>query len=80
MIIEFLVNCCVNCISALIGGVSMVSVPIQAVSVLRDFVSFGSYVVGADILLMFASVVVTWTTIKLTIGIGLFIWRLLPLT
>lgn len=67
-------------LDALLSGLSLAQIPTQEISVLATIVSYGSYVVGSDLLLCFASVVSGWILMKMTVGIGLFIWRFLPFT
>ena len=80
MILENLINVFCALLDGLLSGMSFVKVPVDGIAVLATVTAYGSYVVGADLLLCFASVVTTWMLIKLTVGIGLFVWRLLPLT
>lgn len=80
MIIEFIIDIFCEFLVGLFGAIEIVSIPVNGIGVLATFAAYGSYVVGSDLLLVFCSVVFMWMSIKLTIGIGLFLWRLLPLT
>lgn len=80
MIIEFIVNMLCSFLQGLLSTVKILALPVDAIDMLGTFCAYGAYIVGAEFLLTFASVVFMWMTIKLTVGIGLFIWRLLPLT
>ena len=80
MIIELLVDFGCNIISSLFDGLAFFSLPINLISVLYQILCYGSWVVGADLLLVFASCVVLWWGLKATVGLGIFIWKLLPLT
>ncbi len=80
MIMETIINIFCGVFDTLLSGLQLVNIPVQGINVLSTFTAYGSYVVGADLLLCFASVVVTWMLIKISVGIGLFLWRLLPLT
>lgn len=82
MIIEGLINICVGIIIGFfelieISGIPMLS---DAAYVLVDFCIYGSYVVGGDMLLAFGGLVVAWSAAKLSVGIGIRLWELLPLT
>lgn len=80
MILEGLVNIFCALLDGLLFGLQLVQIPIQGIEALATVTAYGSYVVGADLLLCFAAVVSAWMLVKLTVGVGLFIWRLLPLT
>lgn len=79
MIIEMLINYFVALLSLVIDGFNVVSIPFDLISSLSTFVSYGSFVVGADLLLIVCSNIVGWLSFKISAGIILFIWRLLPL-
>jgi len=70
----------VTFLDTLISTVSMITLPIDMISALSTVSAYGSWVVGSDLLMIFATCVFSWTTIKISIGVILFIWRLLPLT
>ncbi|MGC6178130.1 hypothetical protein [Lacrimispora sp. 38-1] len=80
MIIEFFINMFVAFLDTLISAVSMVTLPIDMISAITTVSAYGSWVVGSDLLLIFATCVFTWTTVKIGIGLVLFVWRLLPFT
>lgn len=80
MVIEFFINLFVSFIDGFIGAVSIVTIPTDIISALSTVISYGSWVVGSDLLVIFATCVFTWTTIKLTFGLVIFIWKMLPLT
>ncbi len=80
MIIKFFINMFVAFLDTLISAVSMVTLPIDMISAITTVSADGSWVVGSDLLLIFATCVFTWTTIKIGIGLVLFVWRLLPFT
>lgn len=80
MILEILISIFSNLILGLLDLIEVVSLPVDAISVLQTFCVYGSYVVGSDLLLVFSSVVFTWTMAKLSVGLALRIWEYLPLT
>ena len=80
MILETLINIFCVMLDGLLFGFEYIQIPKQGIEALATVTAYGSYVVGADLLLCFASVVATWMLMKITVGVGLFIWRLLPLT
>ena len=47
---------------------------------LATFAGYGSWVVGADLLAVFGASVMFWWVFKGTVGVVVFLWRLLPFT
>ena len=80
MILETIISVFCRMLDGLLSGLSLAQIPTQGIQILSTLAGYGSYVVGADLLLCFASVVGTWAVIQMVVGIGLFVWRLLPLT
>lgn len=81
MIAEGLITLFVSILRMAIAGIgSTVSIPLDTIATLANVCGYGNYIVGMDVLGVFAGLVVFWTTVKCTIGIVLFIWRLIPLT
>lgn len=80
MIIEGVTGLAFWFVGLLFEGLQVVSLPVNLVTVLVEFMRVGAWILGADLLgIAFASVLF-WLTFKLTAGLLLFIWRLLPLT
>lgn len=68
-------------IRTFISGVgSSVDIPTNTIEVLSTITCYGAYIVGTDLLLLFFSCVVFWACVKMTVGLCIFIWKLLPLT
>jgi len=82
VIIEFLINVFVGIIMGFFDMIEISGIPFlsDTAALLSEFCVYGSYVVGADMMLLFAAMIVTWTTAKLTVALGVRIWELLPLT
>lgn len=80
MIFEALINVLCGLIVGLLNGFNLVALPVNLIQALGSFCSYGAYIVGVDLLLVFCSCVLMWATIKGVLGLVLFIWRLLPLT
>lgn len=80
MIIEFFVTIVTNLLTSALSAAQVLTIPSDVAGALSTFMAYGNYVVGGDLLLLFATSVTTWMTLKLTVGVVLFIWRLLPLT
>ena len=80
MILEVLITLFSNFIQGLLDMVSIVSLPLDAIEVLHQVCMYGSYIVGGDLLMLFGSLIFTWTSAKLSVGVGIRLWELLPLT
>lgn len=80
MILEGIINLVVESVVVALGMFEAVNIPVHYIATLGKFASYGSYVVGADLLLIFCGVVLSWSAFKMIMGITLFLWRLLPLT
>lgn len=82
MIVEALITLCVAVLSGLFSliEVSGLSLLVDAVGALTTFAVFGSYVVGSDLLLVFGGMVAAWAAAKISVGIGIRLWELLPFT
>lgn len=80
MIFEGLINLLCELLVNALTGFNLVTLPVNLVQALGAFCSYGSYVVGADLLLVFCSCVLGWSGLKAILGIFLFVWRLLPFT
>lgn len=81
MILEFLINIFVGLVTTALGAVGPTfTLPLDAVIALKTVLAYGNYVVGVDLLLIMASMVVFWALVKLTIGFVLWVWKLFPLT
>ena len=73
MIFEVLINIVVALLCGLVNGMSLVSLPL-------DLIRYGNYVVGADLMLITFSCIAGWIGIRCTLGLIIFIWKMLPLT
>lgn len=81
MIIEWIFSLAVSFISGLLDLVSgSVSIPVGLMSALGNITGFGTYIIGADLILVFVGCVMFWTGLKLSIGLLLWLWKLMPLT
>lgn len=80
MIFEGIITLMVEAVIIGLEGFVAVGLPLSAIQTLATVACYGSYVVGADLMLVFSGTVCAWSAFKLTSGISLFVWRLLPLT
>lgn len=62
------------------SGFEFVGLPMQYINSLQTILVYGIWVVGLDIMSLFAVTIVGWWSIKLTVGLLVWLWELLPLT
>jgi hypothetical protein len=80
MILEALITLFLNFLLALLDTLNLVSAPVDIIVALREFAVYGSYIVGSDLLVLFGTMVFLWAIAKLSVGLAIRIWELLPLT
>lgn len=80
MIFEVLLGICKTILVSLISGLGFISLPFDVASFLGTVTNYGAFCVGGDIMLSFCTSVMFWLGVKISLGIFLFIWRLLPFT
>lgn len=78
MILEGLINIFVSFIDFMISGVSVFTLPLDMISAVSTLGAFGSWIVGSDLLMMVGACIFHWTVIKITVGVVLFVYRLIP--
>ena len=67
-------------ISTALEGIHALSLPVNLLQAISAFTGVGVWLIGADWIAIFCQCVLFWVAVKLSIGVVLFIWRLLPLT
>lgn len=80
MIIQSLVDLAVNMFITLFAVLDFIQVPIDVISTLATIASYGTWICGLDVALLFCGCVSFWLTFKLSVGFLKFIWELLPFT
>lgn len=80
MIGETLIDLFFSILRAAFSGLEIVGLPYQAINALTTIMSYGIWIVGADIMVLFSSMIVGWWAVKLAVGLVVWIWELLPLT
>ena len=80
MIFETLFSVIVFLLDGLLSGISIITLPFDALKSLATVLCYGSWVLGADMLILFCGSLTFWVGVKASIGLVIFIWRLLPLT
>lgn len=80
MIVEGLVELCTSVLFGLFSTLEVVKLPVELLGVLSTILQYGVWVVGADVMAIVFASVFGWWSIKMTVGLVIFIWDLLPLT
>lgn len=80
MIVEGVVDLFFNTFSLLFGAFELVQLPTQAIGALTSVLAYGNWIVGVDILVLFAASVVFWWGVHMSIGLAVWVWKMLPLT
>lgn len=80
MIGEALINLCLGIFRLLFGTLEFIQLPTQIISTLGTILVYGNWVVGVDILSLFVASVVFWWGVHLSIGLAVWLWKMLPLT
>lgn len=80
MIIESLVGYACYLIQSVFSLLQVVTLPLDAMTILADIFCYGVWIVGADLMGIILATISGWLTFKLLAGLVIFIWRLLPLT
>lgn len=80
MIIETLFSWCCTFIVNLFSVFEIINLPLDLISTLYTIMCYGVWVVGADVFLMFTGSVMMWVTFKGTVGLIIWLYKLVPLT
>ena len=81
MLITFIVSLFVDVLTGLFSGLStVVTLPVDFLNTLSTITGYGSYFIGGDLLVIFFSMIFFWMSLKIALGLVIFIWKLLPLT
>lgn len=80
MIVEGIVGFFFEVLAFAFSGLEVIGLPFDVINTLQTVLVYGVWVVGADILAIFVSLVVTWWLLKFAVGFVVWLWELLPLT
>lgn len=80
MIIETVFQFCCNLIVGLFSVFELVHLPVDLISTLFTLTNVGVWVVGSDVLLLFTSSVMGWLVFKSSVGLAIWLYKLLPIT
>lgn len=80
MIFTGLSNYAMWLIGLIFNGFEFLSLPLGLISTLIEFMNFGSFIIGGDLMSLVFGSVFFWLSFKFTAGLVLFVYRLIPLT
>lgn len=80
MIGEVTIDLFFNIFRLLFGAMELVNLPTHAITTLGSIIVYGNWIVGIDILALFVGTVVFWWGVQLSIGLAVWLWKMLPLT
>lgn len=80
MIIETVFSWACSFIQVLFSGLQILQLPANFINVLVDILCYGVWVIGADLIAIILSNVVFWLSLKFSVGVTVWLWRLLPFT
>ena len=80
MIVQSVVDLFFTVLGNAFGALEFIGLPLQYINTLQTILVYGVWVVGADIMALFVTMVVGWWTVKLAVGLVVWLWELLPLT
>lgn len=79
MIIESICSFACSLLYGLFSTLEVISLPIHLINTLTAILQYGTWVVGSDILLLFAGSVCLWWGVKASIGVGIWVYEHIPL-
>ena len=80
MIIESVFTWATNLIVGLFSAFEFINLPLDFISTLYTILCYGTWVIGSDVLLLVLTSVMGWLTFKASVGLAIWLYRLLPLT
>lgn len=80
MIGEVLIDMFFGIFGTLFGALEFVQLPTQLIGTLTTILAYGNWIVGIDIMALFVGSVVLWWGVHLSIGLAVWLWKMLPLT
>lgn len=80
MIVETVFSWACSFLQLLFSGFQVLQLPANLIEVLVDILCYGVWVVGADLIAIILANVAMWLSLKYTVGICVWFWRLLPFT
>ena len=62
------------------AGFEIIGLPLQFINTLQTILVYGVWIVGADVIAIFTTTIIAWWTIKLVVGLIVWLWELVPFT
>ena len=79
MIIEFLLNIVIGFLTTAIDAVgSVITLPLNLITVLNTIWGYGCFILGSDLFVICMSCIFFWFSLRLAVGLVVFIWHLIP--
>lgn len=78
MIIMALFKILTSTIEIILTPIALMELPINLIDTMASITAYGSWIIGSDLLVIVIGSILLWSTIKITVGIVLFIYRLIP--
>ena len=80
MIFERLFLFASNIIVGIFSTFEVINLPVDFVSALYNILCYGVWVVGSDVIILCFASVMGWFSFKMSAGVAVWLWKLLPLT
>lgn len=80
MIVSGLIDLVCSILKGLLSLADKLHIPVDAINVIGQITKYGCWIVGADFMALFFGVVISMYTIKFSIGVIEWVWKMLPLT
>lgn len=80
MIGEFLLDLFFSVFSGIFGALEFFTLPTQLVGTLSTIMAYGNWIVGLDVMGIFIGSIIFWWGVHLSIGVAVWLWKMLPLT
>lgn len=80
MIGELLIDLFFSLFTGLFSAIEFINLPTQTIGALSTILAYGNWIVGVDIMALFAGTVVFWWGVHMSIGLAVWLWKMLPLT
>lgn len=80
MIGEALIDLFFSTFMGMFGALEIFQLPTQLMGALTNILVYGNWIVGIDVIGLFVGSVVFWWGVHLSIGLAVWLWKMLPLT
>lgn len=80
MIVETVFSWACSFLQLLFSGFQVLQLPANLIDVLVDILCYGVWVIGVDLISIILTNVIFWLSLKFSVGVTVWLWRLLPFT